>query len=90
MGQCGFKEDERGEPGATMSKMNFEFKEPIGQGGFGKVWSVEYRKTKQIFAMKEMLKARILLKRSVKSVMSEKKLLERLQHPFLCNMHYAF
>jgi len=40
--------------------------------------------------MKEMLKARVVLKRSVKSVMSEKKLLERLHHPFLCNMNYAF
>ena len=54
------------------------------------VWRVEYRKTKQIYAMKEMSKARIISKRSVTSVMSEKKLLEKLQHPFLVNINYAF
>ena len=54
------------------------------------VWRVQYRKTQQIFAMKEMLKARIISKRSVASVMSEKKLLEKLQHPFLVNINYAF
>mmetsp|Transcript_34303 Transcript_34303/g.42361 ORF Transcript_34303/g.42361 Transcript_34303/m.42361 type:complete len:201 (+) Transcript_34303:172-774(+) len=46
--------------------------------------------SKQIFAMKEMCKVRILYKRSVKSVMSEKELLAKLQHPFLVNMVYAF
>ncbi len=48
--------------------------------------------------MKEMLKARILAKRSVSSVMNERKLLSQLSHryflsltfSFLVNMHYAF
>lgn len=31
----------------------------IGKGGFGKVWKVEYKKTKQVFAMKEMNKAKL-------------------------------
>ena len=63
---------------ASMSKNNFEFQYVIGKGGFGKVWRVKYLKTRQIFAMKEMSKARIITKRSVASVMSEKKLLEKL------------
>ena len=44
----------------------------------------------QVYAMKEMSKARIIAKRSVTSVMSEKKLLCKLQHPFLVNINYAF
>jgi len=40
--------------------------------------------------MKEMAKARIISKRSVNSVMNEKKFLSTLTHPFLVNMHYAF
>jgi serine/threonine protein kinase len=40
--------------------------------------------------MKEMSKARILAKRSVNSVMNEKKLLMLLKHPFLVNMQSAF
>jgi serine/threonine protein kinase len=44
----------------------------IGKGGFGKVWKVERKKTKQPYAMKEMSKARIITKRSIKSVMNER------------------
>ena len=40
--------------------------------------------------MKEMSKARILSKRSVTSVTNERKLLNKLKHPFLVNMCYAF
>lgn len=62
----------------------------IGRGGFGKVWKVEQRKQKRFFALKEMSKARIISKRSVNSVMNEKRFLSELSHPFLVNMHYAF
>lgn len=40
--------------------------------------------------MKEMNKGRIIQKRSVTSVMNEKKFLTQLKHPFLVNMHFAF
>jgi serine/threonine protein kinase len=47
----------------------------IGKGGFGKVWRVDRKKSKMEYAMKEMSKARILTKRSVKSVMNERQIL---------------
>lgn len=31
----------------------------IGKGGFGKVWKVESKKNKQLYALKEMSKAKI-------------------------------
>ena len=40
--------------------------------------------------MKEMLKARVLAKRSIHSVINERKILSKLKHPFIVNMHYAF
>ena len=43
-----------------------------------------------MYAMKEMLKARVVAKRSVHSVINEKKFLSQLYHPFLVNMNYAF
>ena len=43
-----------------------------------------------MYAMKEMSKVRIVNKRSVHSVMNERKLLAQLHHPFLVNMSYAF
>ena len=74
----------------AQNKTSFHFQYVIGRGGFGKVWKVELRKQKKLYAMKEMAKARVISKRSVNSVMNEKKFLSQLNHPFLVNMHYAF
>ena len=60
---------------------------PIGRGGFGRVWKVRLKRQytaqtldirllknkSRIFAMKEMSKAKVLLKKSVKSVANERK-----------------
>jgi serine/threonine protein kinase len=40
--------------------------------------------------MKEMLKARVLAKRSIHSVINERKILSQLKHPFIVNMQFAF
>nr|VVW89904.1 unnamed protein product [Nymphaea colorata] len=63
---------------------------PIGKGGFGKVWKVESKKGGQVYAMKEMSKAKIISKKSVTSVMNEKEFLAKLNHPFMVNMTCSF
>ena len=65
----------------NIAKSNFDYKHVIGRGGFGQVWKVEYKKTGKTYAMKEMSKARIITKKSVNSVMNERKLLAQLKHP---------
>ena len=40
--------------------------------------------------MKEMSKARIITKRSIKSVMNERQILTQIHNPFIVNMYYAF
>lgn len=40
--------------------------------------------------MKEMLKTKIITKKSIDSVMNERRLLSGLKHPFIVNMEYAF
>lgn len=64
-----------------INKNNFNFLYVIGRGGFGQVWKVQMRKTKQFYALKEMSKVRIIDKRSVPSVINERKLLAQLKHP---------
>lgn len=54
------------------------------------MWKVESKKGRQIFAMKEMSKARILNKKSIKSVMNERSILSQLNNPFIVNMYFAF
>ena len=48
-----------------LSKNNFVFHYVIGRGGFGKVWKVEKKKTKVLYAMKEMSKPRYKILKTV-------------------------
>ena len=64
-----------------ISKSYFEYISIIGRGGFGKVWKVYYKKNKIQYALKEMSKAKIIDKRSEKSVKYERDLLSTMNHP---------
>lgn len=75
MGNCNFKAEQEKDSHQQINKNQFNFLYVIGRGGFGKVWKVEFRREKKLYAMKEMAKARIISKRSVNSVMNEKKFL---------------
>lgn len=54
----------------SVSKANFNFVKVVGKGGFGRVWKVIDKKTKKIFALKVIGKARVITKKSVNSVMN--------------------
>lgn len=73
-----------------INRNSFDFIDPIGRGGFGKVWKVNQKKYKKLFALKEMSKAKVIDKRSERSIKAERDLLSQLRHPFIVNMHYAF
>ena len=81
--------------GITIDK--FKIDRVIGRGGFGKVYIVERkdRNTGDKFAMKEMLKARVMNKDSVESVLSELNFLKKIDQSdpaskFIINVNYAF
>ena len=65
----------------AITKQHFKFHCVVGKGGFGRVWKVERKKFKSNYAMKEMSKVRIVNKKSVNSVINERKLLAQLKHP---------
>lgn len=77
-------------PQINLSRSLFEFLYVIGRGGFGKVWKVNLKRTQKCYALKEMSKLKIILRRSEKSIQSERELLSDLYHPFLVNMICAF
>ena len=80
MGTCSLNDRANGL--TWISIKDFKQKYIIGKGGFGKVWKVQKKKTSEIFAMKILSKAKILFKRSIQSVMKERKLLSQLNHPY--------
>ena len=45
----------------AISVNNFNFVQVIGKGGFGKVWIVEKKKNRQLYALKVMQKPKYLL-----------------------------
>ena len=75
---------------SKISKSFFEFLYVIGRGGFGKVWKVRHKQTSKQYALKEMSKLKIIDKKSVKSIKTEREFLSILNHPFLVNMIYSF
>jgi serine/threonine protein kinase len=54
------------------NKSMFTFLRIIGKGGFGRVWKVTDKKSKQAYAMKVIDKARVITKKSVQSVINER------------------
>lgn len=72
----------------TVKLKDFVIEAPIGRGGFGKVYKVKYENEQ--YAMKEMLKARILMKRSLASVMKELDIMRTIHSDFIVNVHWAF
>jgi serine/threonine protein kinase len=54
------------------------------------VWKVYSKKYKRAYALKEMAKAKIIDKKSERSIRYEKQLLSQINHPFIVNMNYAF
>ena len=75
---------------SNLNRNMFQFIFIIGKGGFGKVWRVQEKKTKELYALKEMSKTKIIDKKSEKSINGEREFLSYLHHPFIVNMHYAF
>ena len=55
----------------------------IGKGGFGKVWKVQHKETKNSYALKVMSKLKIIDKKSIKSIKSELELLSNINSPYI-------
>jgi hypothetical protein len=58
------------------AKNSFEKQYVVGKGGFGRVWKVQSKKfNNQVYALKEMSKARVIARKSLQAVMLERSIL---------------
>jgi len=74
----------------TAKLEDFRVLKVLGRGSFGKVCLVEYKPTKQLYAMKSLKKDVLIDQDQVENTLLEKNILETLRHPFLVGLQFCF
>ncbi|KAI1323921.1 kinase-like protein [Xylariaceae sp. FL0255] len=69
---------------------HFRLLRVVGRGAFGKVRIVERKDTGLSFALKYIRKDEVVRSESVRNILRERRMLEQLNHPFICNLRYSF
>jgi len=73
-----------------VSLFHFSLLRVVGKGAFGKVRIVQHKQTRETYALKYINKARCVKMKAVSNIIQERKLLEKIDHPFVVNLRYAF
>ncbi|KAM6475971.1 serine/threonine protein kinase [Trichoderma sp. SZMC 28011] len=69
---------------------HFRLLRVVGRGAFGKVRIVERKDTNLAFALKYIRKDEVVKSESVRNIIRERRMLEHVNHPFICNLRYSF
>ena len=75
---------------APLTKDDFQLLRVIGRGSFGKVLLVRGKRDKRVYALKILLKSTVVARNQVEHTKSERRILEEIDHPFLCRLEFAF
>ncbi|KAI8067991.1 kinase-like domain-containing protein [Gongronella butleri] len=75
---------------AEVDLSHFALLRSVGKGAFGKVRVVQHKRSKQLFALKYINKARCIQMRAVENIISERRLLEKINMGLIVNLRYAF
>lgn len=73
-----------------MSMDQFRIIAVIGRGFYGKVMLCENKTTKEIVAIKSIHKSRLIQSNKVHTVIAERNILTKAQHPFIVSLRFAF
>jgi tRNA A-37 threonylcarbamoyl transferase component Bud32 len=82
--------DEAKQVRSGISLSHFLILEEIGSGSFSRVYKVQIAGDHRIFAMKTLNKDFLRKRKQLKYAISEGKILQQLDHPFIIKLHYAF
>ncbi|ORZ12965.1 kinase-like domain-containing protein [Lobosporangium transversale] len=69
---------------------HFHLLRSVGKGAFGKVRVVQHKRTKEIYALKYINKTKCIRMRAIENIIQERRLLEEVEFPLICNLRYAF
>lgn len=73
-----------------VSKDEFSMLKVIGTGSYGKVLLVKKKDSGKLYAMKVLKKKFIKESKQVKGTWAERKILEKITHPFVVKLRFAF
>lgn len=65
---------------------HFNLLRAVGRGAFGKVRVVQHKQTKNLYALKYINKAKCIKMHAVSNVIQERRILEQIESPFICNL----
>ncbi|KAG1474690.1 hypothetical protein G6F56_000199 [Rhizopus delemar] len=77
-------------PPQVVNLSQFQVIKSIGQGSFCKVYKVQHVQRKKLYALKVINKEKCVEMKAVHNVIRERKILENLNHPLICNIRFAF
>ena len=69
---------------------DFSLIQVIGTGTYGKVLLVKKKDTGKLYAMKVLKKSKIKKLKQVQHTMTERKILEKINNPFIIKLNFAF
>jgi serum/glucocorticoid-regulated kinase 2 len=61
----------------------------LGRGTYGKVMLVEKKDNRKCYAMKTLRKKYIIDENQIEHTMTERKILQKVKHPFLVGLDYV-
>lgn len=74
----------------NMKPSELEFHRIIGVGMFGKVWLVQHKISRDVYALKVMEKKVIVERKMIKGVIREKNVMISVEHPFIVDLVSTF
>lgn len=69
---------------------HFRLLKVVGKGAFGKVRMVQHKQNRASYALKYINKIKAVRMRAVGNIIQERRLLEKIDHPFVVNLRFAF
>lgn len=76
--------------GTKVNENSFEVLKALGKGYFGRVFLVEKKDNKELYALKVISKLDIIKRNFFENLKNEKKIMEQIKNPFVVNLEYCF
>ena len=75
---------------AKINIEDFKILKVLGRGTYGKVMLVQHKEEGTLYALKAIQKNKVIKTSQIEHTKSERRILEKMEHPFIVTLRYAF